>query len=299
MVSGKPNFFIAGAAKSGTSSLFHYLGLHPKVYMSPIKEPHFFCDEYFPDHFSGPGDEGFSKNRLRDINEYLKLFAASDQAKVVGEGSVYYLYFPGVAEKLYQFNSQAKVVLILRNPVDRAFSAYMHTVRDGRETLTFEEALQQEESRRHQGYQPLWWYRELGLYSCQVQRYIRVFPKDQLKIYLFEDLQDTSKVINDVLSFLGLENDEHIDTSVRYNESGVPKSRFLYNFFAKPNVLKEIAKPLLPQKFRQRLGQRAKTMVLQKESMDPNTRLELQRYYRQDIEKLQTLINRDLSAWLK
>lgn len=295
----KPNFFIAGAAKSGTTSLFHYASLHPDVYMSEIKEPHYFCHENFPPVFAGPGDEGFSENRLRTMKDYLKLFTPGQNARIRGEGSVYYIYFPEVAERLYEFNPQAKVVLVLRNPVDRAFSAYMHTVRDGRETLSFEDALEAEPSRREAGYQPLWWYRELGLYSAQVERYMRVFPKEQLKILLFEDLRDPPRAVYDTFSFLGLNPDVFIDTSVKQNESGVPKSRLMYHFFAKPNGLKEIIKPLLPTQFRQQIGQQAKSMTLRRETMDPATKLSLKTFYENDIRQLQLLLGRDLSNWMK
>lgn len=293
----KPNFFIVGAAKCGTSSLFHYVELHPDVYMSPIKEPHYFCDDYFPMHFTGPGDEGFSQNRLRNMEDYLRLFEAGNLKKIRGEGSVYYLYFDGIAEQLLEFNPDAKVVIVLRNPVQRAYSAYMHTVRDGRETLTFEEALEREQSRREEGYQPLWWYRELGRYSAQVERYIKAFPSNQLKIFLFEDLRDTAKAVKDTFSFLNL-RDVPVDTSIKYNESGIPKSRMLFNFFAKPNILKEIVKPLLPAKVRQKLGQQAKSMTLRQETMNPQTRSMLTEYFREDIKRLQELIGRDLSSWL-
>ncbi|QSO45674.1 sulfotransferase [Alicyclobacillus mengziensis] len=267
-------------------------------YMSPIKEPHFFARDYFPEKFTGPGDEGFSENRARNLNDYLRLFRNGENASIRGEGSVYYLYFPGIAERLYKFNPDAKVIIILRNPVDRAFSAYMHTVRDGRETLTFEQALDREEQRRKQGFQPLWWYRELGLYSSQVARYINVFPENQCKIFLFEDLRNTQHVMRDTFDFLNLDPNMPIDASVPINESGVPKSRLLYNFFAKPNIFKELLKPLVPQRFRQRLGQRAKSMTLSKVTMQPETRVMLRQYYRRDVEQLEGLIRRDLSAWL-
>lgn len=294
----RPNFYIVGAAKCGTSSLFHYLDLHPDVYMSPMKEPHYFCDNYFPDNFAGPGDDGFSRNRIRAIDEYLRLFEAGSHAKIRGEGSVYYIYFNSIAERLLEFNPEAKVVIVLRNPVQRAYSAYMHTVRDGRETLTFEEALEREESRREQGYQPLWWYRKLGLYSAQVERYINTFPPNQLKIFLFEDLRDTAKAVQETFSFLNIRANVSVDTSIKYNESGIPKSRVLFNFFAKPNILKQIVKPLLPTKVQRKLGQQAKSMTLRKETMNPQTKEMLTEYYREDIKRLQDLIGRDLSSWL-
>lgn len=297
-MSKKPNFFIAGAAKSGTSSLFHYLELHPDIFMSSIKEPHYFCHDYFPEHFTGPGDEGFSENRIRTMNDYMKLFEPGSQALIRGEGSVYYLYFPDIAKRIFKFNPKSKIVLILRNPVDRAFSAYMHTKRDGRETLTFEEALQEERARREKGYQPLWWYRELGLYSAQVERYLKVFPSEQLKIFLFENLRNTAKVVDETLGFLGLNTDVNIDTSIKHNMSGVPKSRKLYRFFAEPHPFKEALKPFLPKLIRQRLGQQAKAMTLRKETINPETRETLRHYYLEDMKRLQKLINRDLSTWM-
>lgn len=297
-LSVKPNLFLAGAAKSGTSSLFAYLEQHPNVFMSPIKEPHYFCHDCLSDPLTGPGDEGFSHNRVRDPDTYLHLFDGGKDALVRGEGSVYYLYFAPVPARLMAFNPEAKVVLVLRNPVDRAFSAYLHTVRDSRETLSFEEALANEAQRRDRGYQPLWWYRELGLYSAQVARYQQVLPPSQLKVFLFEDLSNMPRVLTDTFKFLGLPDAPGIDTSVRYNESGVPKSRGLYEFFAQPNALKEALKPLLPTRLRQRLGSRAKAMTLRKQTINPQTRAELTAYYRDDVLRLQDLLDRDLSSWL-
>jgi hypothetical protein len=293
----KANFFIAGAAKSGTSSLFHYLNLHPDVYMSSIKEPHYFCHDSFPDRFTGPGDEGFSQNRIRTLEDYTRLFDPGKNVLIRGEGSVYYLYFPEVAERIYEYNPNAKLVFILRNPVERAFSAYMHTVRDGRETLSFESALKAEVDRRNKGYQPLWWYREVGKYSTQIERYLQIFPRNQIKIFLYEEMKDIEHVVNDTLTFLGLSKDVKIDTSIKYNVSGVPKSRKLYRFFAEPNPVKEILKPFLPKTFRHKLGQRAKAMTLSKETMNPETRTLLQTGFTEDIQRLEQLLGKDLSAW--
>ncbi len=266
--------------------------------MSPIKEPHYFCSDYFPEHFTGPGDEGFSENRIRTMDDYMKLFEQGSQALIRGEGSVYYLYFPDIAKRIFKFNPESKIVLILRNPVDRAFSAYMHTLRDGRETLTFEEALEEEHARREKGYQPLWWYRKLGLYSAQVERYLEVFPSEQRKIFLFEDLRNTPKVVKETLEFLGLNTNVYIDTSIKHNISGIPKSRKLYRFFAESHPIKELLKPFLPKPVRQKLGQRAKAMTLRKETINPETRETLRRYYLEDLERLQKLIDRDLSTWM-
>ena len=293
-----PNFFIVGAAKSGTSSLYHYLRLHPDIHMSSIKEPHFLCSHHFPKQFTGPGDEGFSASVVRNQADYFKLFEPPTPASVLGEGSVYYLYYPDAAEKIQVLNPNAKIVILLRNPVERAFSAYMHAVRDGRETLSFEKALEAEPKRKQNGYQPLWWYREIGLYSEQVQRYLERFPAGQIRIFLYEELQETPRLVKACLKFLGVDETVPIDTSIRHNVSGVPKSRAIYNFFARPNPLKNFIKPLFPENLARKLGERAKGLTLKKDKIPGAVKADLQRYYKQDIQKLETLIERDLSKWL-
>ncbi|MFB5190192.1 sulfotransferase family protein [Alicyclobacillus fastidiosus] len=293
-----PNFFIAGAAKSGTTSLFHYVQAHPDVFMSRVKEPHYFCSPEFPDRFEGPGDQGFQDNTMRKLDDYMHLFDGVQNESIVGEASVYYLTFPQVAARIHQFNPDAKIVFILRNPVQRAFSAYMHTIRDGRETLSFEEALEQEATRKAQNYQPLWWYKEAGLYAQSVEAYMSVFGRDQLKIFLYEDLKHADQVVRELFAFLNLRDDVPVDTSLRHNQSGKPKSRAMYEFFAKPNAVKEVIKPFLPKDFRHKLGQRAKSMTLAKDKPSAKTERMLQRYFRDDVLRLQDLLHRDLSGWL-
>lgn len=294
----RPNFFIVGAAKSGTTSVFHYINQHPDVFMSPVKEPHYFSSLDFPERFAGPGDEGFTLQTVRTEADYLQLFADAGEATVLGEGSVYYLNYPQAAERIRVFNPNAKIVMLLRNPIDRAFSAYMHTVRDGRETLSFEEGLEAEAKRIEQNYQPLWWYKEVGRYAKAVEHYQQFFPRDQLKIFLYEDLANADKVVQELLSFLNLRTDVTIDTGVRHNISGKPKSRALYTFFAKPNLVKEVVKPFLPTSFRQRLGQKAKDLTLEKDRPSAKTVKNLQRYFREDVLSLQDLLHRDLKHWL-
>ncbi|MFD1676145.1 sulfotransferase domain-containing protein [Alicyclobacillus fodiniaquatilis] len=294
----KPNFFIAGAAKCGTTSLFRYIEMHPDVFMSRVKEPHYFCSHHFPERFVGPGDQGFNDNTMRTFEAYQALFDPVEDQKIIGEASVYYLNFLDVAQKIYDFNPSSKVIIILRNPIERAFSAYMHTVRDNRETLSFEKALQAEPERKKNNYQPLWWYREIGVYAEQVKRYVDVFGAHQVKIFLYEDLKRADVVVQDMLNFLDLSTDYRIDTTIRHNVSGNPKSRALYNFFAKPNAVKEVIKPFLPRDFRKKLGQRAKNMTLAREKPAAKTVQELKNYFREDIINLQDVVHRDLSSWL-
>lgn len=144
-----PNFFIVGAAKSGTTSLYHYLKQHPEIYMSPVKEPKYFLASINKFPHNGPGDIEVDKKIIRTWDEYLKLFSNASVEKCIGEASCGYLYYCElVAPSIKRISPEAKIIIVLRNPVERAFSAYCYLFREGRETLSFEEALKIEEERK-------------------------------------------------------------------------------------------------------------------------------------------------------
>lgn len=293
-----PNFLIVGAAKSGTSSLDYYLSQHPEIYIPRKKEAHYFSIPSFPIAFRGPGDEGMNEYTIRSRSDYEQLFSHVREEKAVGESSVFYLYYPGTAERIREEIPDAKILIILRNPVDRAFSAYMHLIRDEREHLPLDQALAAEASRKEMDYEPMWLYQELGFYSEQVQRYLEVFGPSQVKVVVFEDfIARPQAVLKDVFQFLNVDSEFTVDTSVRLNESGQVKSRWLYNFISKPNFLKEAVKPLFPSAVRERLGLKAKSMVLAKATMDPEVRAQLADTFAPEIAKLEVLLNLDLSKW--
>lgn len=293
-----PNFFIVGAAKCGTSSLDQYLSQHPEIYIPPKKEAHYFSIDSFPRTFTGPGDEGMNLYTIRKKNLYAQLFEVSETYRAVGESSVFYLYYPGTAKRIYAEIPDAKIIILLRNPVDRAFSAYMHLIRDEREDLTFEQGLNREEYRKNLDYEPMWLYKELGMYSQQVRQYLEVFGRSQVKVVIFEEfIRDKQAVLVDVLNFLNVNSKFPIDTSLQFNESGKPKARWLYNFVSKPNPLKELVKPFISDAVRERLGIRAKSMLLEKASMAHETREGLEDLFEEDISALESLLRRDLSIW--
>ena len=147
-----PNFLVIGAAKSGTSSLYMYLKQHPEIYMSPIKEPHFFSFDDESKMTKGPGDP--IHKAITNFDDYQAQFDGVTDEKAIGEASTSYLYRPEAPGRIHAMLPDAKLIVILRNPVDRAFSAYMHVVRDKRETSKdFAEALSKEESRKAAGWE--------------------------------------------------------------------------------------------------------------------------------------------------
>lgn len=297
-----PNFFIVGAARSGTTSLDRYLSQHPEIYITPKKETHFFAADYFPSCFTGPGDDRLNELLIRDEDRYTKLFTSAAGAKAIGESSAFYLCFPQTAERIAQAVPDAKIIILLREPVERAYSAYMHLLRDGRETLGFAEGLDCEEERKQQGFEPMWWYKELSLYYSQVNRYLEVFGRQQVKVLLYEELfSSPERVLRDIFSFLQVKEDVDINTSVRYNLSGAPKSRKLYtlldHFIYNPSFLEKRIKSLVPLHLRRAWASKAIGMFTRPVPLDPQIHAQLKAYFAEEVEKMEDLLQRNLLCW--
>lgn len=295
-----PNFLIIGAAKAGTTALYHYLKQHPQVYMSPNKETNFFAFEGQEPGFSGPGDEEISRSAVVTLEAYEEQFKAVSGEVAIGEASPWYLYSSRAAKNIRRHIPEAKIIAVLRNPVDRAFSSYLHVIRDGRETLGFEEGLHAEEERITQGWEFIWHYRRAGFYATQVERFLDLFPREQVRFYLYDDLlTDSTLFLRDVYEFLGVDTSSVVDTSLKPNATGVPKNWLLGQLLLRPNPLKSTAKLLIPKQLRYNMGQRINQRLLEKPSLSEETRWKLLGHYRDDILALQNLIERDLSAWIR
>jgi len=297
-----PNFFIVGAARSGTTSLDRYLSQHPEIYITPKKETHFFADGHFPSCFKGSGDERLNRRLIRDEEQYTQLFAGVTEKKAVGESSVFYLCYPATAKRIAQTLPEAKIIILLREPVARTYSSYTFLFRDGRETLGFEEGLSWEKERKEQGFEPMWWYKELSSYYTQVKQYIDEFGEEQVKILLYEELYaNPDRVLRDVFAFLGVKEDVSIDTSIRYNLSGVPKSRKLYNlldhFIDKPSPFEKRIKSLVPLHLRIAWASKIIGMFTRSVPIDPQMKEQLKTYFAEDVGKLEDLLHRNLSGW--
>jgi len=178
-----PNFLIIGAAKSGTTALYTYLKQHPEIFMSTPKELRYFSNVSSP-------PEGIPHHRaVFSLEEYKSYFDAVTDEKAYGESSPMYLYTPGTAERIRTAIPDVKILAILRNPIDRAYSAYTHALRDWIETAeTFEEALEKEPERIGAGWGMLWHYANAGYYYEQLSRYYKVFDPDQIRVFLHDDL---------------------------------------------------------------------------------------------------------------
>lgn len=292
-----PNFLIVGAAKAGTSSLYSYLKDHPQIYMSPEKEPRYFAPELYSIYNNGVRQGG--RRKALSFDRYCQLFQEVSDEIAIGEASTEYLYIRQAPARIKECIPDVKLIAILRNPVERAFSAFCYQLRDGYETLTFEEALQAETKRIEDGFRPGWHYKQVGFYYPQVKRYLEHFSPEQIKIYLYDELEDNSDAVaRDAYDFLGVATDYTPDLT-RQNISGVPKSRLLQDMFTKDNPLKSAFKPLLPAKLRKSIYQSiSKRNLGAKPILSSEIRQELTELYREDIDRLQDLIQKDLSHWI-
>lgn len=299
-----PNFLIIGAAKSGTTSLHEELSRHPDIFMSDLKEPHFLAD--IPKNTIG-GNYGYPR-----VNEsaYYSLFNKVKNEKIVGESSVSTLFYPNAIKKAkHLLGDNVKLVVMLRNPVDRAFSNYMMHVRDSFEEYSFEKALELEEERKKENY---WWgyfLKEAGLYADQLSNVFKSYDRNQVKIILFEDfIKARQNTLKEICEFLGVSEDFDFKEPIKSNASGRPDSKSLHirifkRIFMGSNYLKKIFRYILPVSIRQYIFDTAKKKLfdakLRKEKMNPETRLNLIEYFKSDIQRLEKLIDRDLSHWLK
>lgn len=303
-----PNFLIIGAQKSGTTAFYHYLRQHPQVYMSPEKEPHFFALEDEGIDSRGPRDKEILNHiAVTDIEDYKELFAGVTGEKAVGEASAVYLYSSRASERIKRRIPEAKMIAVLRHPAERAYSSFLHMVRDDREPLDdFGRALDEEEIRIRDNWGPIWHYRRSGFYYGQLQRYFEAFGRDRVRVYLYEDFTDDPHgVLQDVFRFLDVDPTFSPDTTVRHNVAGVPKSKALHaahNLLIRPHPLKTFFKPLFPEKMRRSAIQRMVNSIRNRNLVKPpfpeEVRARLVVDYKEDVLKLQDLIGRDLSEWL-
>lgn len=291
-----PDFLIIGAQKSGTTALYNFLRQHPQVYMPLEKEPHFFTYEGGEPDFAGPGRGWVTP--ITSIESYRKLFAEVSSEKAIGEASPSYIYFEKACERIRHYVPEAKLIAVLRHPAERAYSNFLHSIRTGREPLgNFERALEEEETRVRDNWGPLWHYRRKGFYHEQLKRYFDVFDRDQIRVYLYEDLiADPVGVSQDVFGFLDVDDAFVPDSSGRYNVSGVPRNKALNALLTKSNNIAPVAKRYIPRTLRRYVESK---VLVKPPRLSPETRLLLIEIYRHDILELQDLIGRDLSDWLE
>jgi hypothetical protein len=301
-----PTFIIIGAAKSGTTSLYHYLAQHPQIYMSPRKHTRFFAFENENPSFRGPGPiDPPTPYAVPDIESYHGLFEGAFHETAIGEASHSYLYQAQAARRIKKYAPNMKLIAILRNPAERAFSHYRQLTRNGRERITdFTQALEEEETRVRDRWWPDFHYVQIGLYYQQLQRYFELFGPDQIRVYLYEDLcLDPAGMLRDVFRFLDVEDSFIPQANIRYNASGVPKNRTVHAGLQTLRRVEPFAARIFSEgqmRFLLRIGSNLHNQNLSNQRLSPQLREKVtEDYFREDILRLQDLLQRDLSAWLR
>lgn len=269
--------------------------------MCEPKEPHFMAMGGTTPNFQGPYDDQIINQRATTrIEDYERLFADSAGYKAVGEGSVSTLYYPeNSIRNIQTYTPEARLICILRNPVDRAYSAYMYYLSLTREPVQdFEQAWNLEPERVAQNYHHIWHYRRMGLYSAQVGPFMQAFGPEQLKIFLYDDFRhDPLKVIGECCAFIGVNPDQTYESRPETLVSGRPKNRLIQSILGKPSGWKRTLRKILPRSLTTGVRDFVSKRNLEREPMSPAMRARLAEYYAADIEKLEGLLGRDLSAW--
>jgi hypothetical protein len=291
-----PTFIIIGAARSGTTSLYEYARQHPDVYVSPVKEPNFFAVEGDQVRYRGPGEEEL--RWITDLSGYMELFRGARAERAIGEASPLYLYSPKAPGRIRHYAPDVRLAAILRNPVERAYSAFSYLRERGSEPhQSFVEALDAEDQRVAQNWSHIWHYRRMGFYYEQLSRYYEGFDGKQIRIFLFEDLEaDPGRVVRQLFEHIGVDPSFEPETSVRRNVSGEPRHVLLAPVL-KPNRLTTRLRPLVIKTL-DPLVARVKERALVKPPMPEPAALRLTALYKADVERLAHLIGRDLGAWL-
>ena len=308
----KPNFFIVGAAKSGTTSLYHHLKQHPEIYLSPIKEPNFFSTDIKIENFSPAyrkrttfvDNSYFNTTPLKEIQlsfirnsqQYAKLFQAVTNEKIICEASTSYLYASEAARNIFEFNPTSKILIILRNPMERTFSHYLMAVKYGFTALNFRQALEKDLASPNKGWGQSELFIELSLYYEQLKRYFNIFPKNQIKIILFEEfISHQEQTIKEIYRFLSI-NPQYYTNLDKKNAAEIPKfpktNKLLTDIGIKQLVLKAIN-----DKTKQRL--KSHLFSKKKNQLSQTDKTFLLSFFKEDIKKTSKLIGIDLSHWLQ
>ncbi len=296
----KPNFIIAGFPKCGTTSLFHYLKQHPDIFMPNQKELHFFTQAQIFKLNKGPKDKVVKQSHIKSEKEYLELFKSVKDEIAVGDASPSYINYPENFGMIKQYLNDPKVIVIVRDPIDRAYSNYLHLKRELRETMDFFSALKNEDNRRKESYSDFWYYRFNSTYYKKILMAKKTFS-NVLVLTAEEFKRNPEITLKKVYSFLGVKlivKKQALET--KFNVGGFYKKNLITSLLFQPsrfkNALKKIIKPT--RWIKMLLSKFSRLFQIKKPSIDQDSLSYLKNHFSKEINNLKKM-NIDVSKWRK
>jgi len=280
-----PNFFIVGAPKAGTTSIYEYIKNHPQIFMSSIKEPNYFSINIL--------NENDQLKPIRNKKKYLDLFKNIKNEKIIGEASPFYLSDHDAPKLIHDVAPTAKILISIRDPVEREFSHFLMHYVAGETVRTFHDQLQIE-IKNHQTSSEYFALKH-GMYYENIKRYLDIFDKNQVKIIIFEEfIRNTEKSLQSLFDFLNIDLSIPENVDQVYNQFALPRNQ-ISSSIIRNQTLKKIVKNILPRRTSTYIYE---TFFVKKGYKKPDMKNEdrelLVRFYENDVEKIKTLLGREL-----
>jgi len=297
-----PDFFVIGAPKAGTTALHGALARHPHLFLSPVKEPKFFLCDGPPPSQGGPGDAHSYREWIWRPDDYERLFADAPAGTLRGESTPFYLADPRALDRIHRRVPDARLIAILRDPVDRAYSNWAHLWADGLETIdSFTSACAEEEKRTEAGWAPFWRYLETGLYGRQLAHLYTVFPREQVLVLRYKWLvEEAPRTLDAVCRFLGVDEgvlDHAPAQNVGTYVPPTPTTRLLQGAMRGGAAVGRLFPPQLWRKASIPLLWMIQRTPQHRPELAPQDRADLIGYFSDDIALLEELTGWDLAQW--
>ena len=292
------HFLFAGSTKAGTTSIYEAFRQHPQVVTTKAKEPHYFSRGIFGPNYVGIGED------VADLAEYRRHFPKATADKKIGDFDVMTLHGPDAVRLIKEVNSRPKIMLVLRNPIERAYSHYLMDVRECMESRSFGQALKEDYAKYRAGSNEYCAVVRLGFYADRIELFRREFGPDNIRIWLYDDLcRDSGQVLEEMCSFLEIDAAPMPDLDrIWENEAGVPRSRLSSVILrARSGILKRPRKLYLklPRWFRRYVRHHFLIRTIKTPAMPDDARSFLLEIYKNDILRLEGILGRDLTHWLR
>jgi len=281
-----PNFFIVGGSKCGTTNISYYLNLHPKIFFSELNEPYYFCKWDVPEEYN-------RNSMITNMKKYLDLFKNVKNEIIVGEASSPYLSCPHAALEIKKAFPNSKILISIRNPIERSHSAYFSYQFMKPNEQNFMEMIKTHEKLISEKIFYIDSILESGFYTKNIKRYQEIFGKENVKVIIFEDyIKNTVQNINSIFNFLG------INDKIDLNEQSKGSYRVPKNFFAKSLLnnknFRKVSTILIPTVMRQKLGDKYFLKQVKKPQMLENERNYLRELYNDEVNELEKFLGKKL-----